>query len=92
MNRLKTTSRVAELLEKHRSQIEVHSEAPPRSTPSWLFENRISLSIAEFAGRTGVSPKTVERMIKRGEIHALRTGRRVLIPTSSIETWLNQKG
>lgn len=52
-----------------------------------FFENRICLSISETAGVLGVSQKTVERMVKRGELKSKRVGRRVLILRSAIEAW-----
>lgn len=81
---------VDQLIERHRLAIRPEQTTPSESANTWIFENRISFSIVEFAARTGLSTKTVERMIKRGEIRAVRTGRRLLIPTSAIEAWLNQ--
>lgn len=56
-----------------------------------LFENRISLSISEFAFHVGVSTRTVERALKNNELHYKRFGRRIVIPVAAIETWLNRK-
>ncbi len=78
------------LIERHRLSLQPNPVGESEAPNKWLFENRISFSIVEFAARTGLSTKTVERMIKRGEIRAVRTGRRLLIPTSAIEAWLNQ--
>jgi len=38
-------------------------------------------NIAELQVQSGISPKSVERLIKRGELQIKRVGRRVLIPT-----------
>lgn len=56
-----------------------------------LFENKFALSIAETAFRLGLSSRTVERLIARGEIKAKKAGRRWLITPSSLEAWLNSK-
>jgi len=64
-----------------------------RSTPSAthaIFENRICFTISEVAHALGLSAKSVERLIKRGELRVKRAGRRVLVPRSDIEAWLNQ--
>lgn len=83
------SSRQDALVAKHRSRVPLASPVP--ATGSSFFENRITLSITEFAARTGLSPKSVERMIKRDELVSKKVGRRVLIPTSAIETWLSKK-
>lgn len=36
----------------------------------------------------GVSPRTVRRMIDRGELPAVRIGRRVMIPVEDVRDWL----
>jgi excisionase family DNA binding protein len=50
-----------------------------------MEENRVSLSRDEVAQRLGVSRDSVIRAIKRGEIKAVRFGRRVLIPRSELD-------
>jgi len=55
-----------------------------------FFENRICLTISETAFALGLSPKSVERLVKRGELRSKRAGRRILISRSDIEAWLNQ--
>lgn len=81
------------LLNRHRSRLAQHQVGTERKTNSALslFENRISMSVSEFAVHIGVSIRTAERMLKRGDIHHKRVGRRVLIPMSAIEAWLNRK-
>lgn len=44
-----------------------------------------AISRNEAAHRLGVHRATVSRAIERGELHAVRFGRRVLIPVSEIE-------
>lgn len=81
------------LIEKHREaalQANVGQPQPEKHFEKFI-DNRISITITEFAARSGLSAKSVERMIKREEIQAKRVGRRVLIPMSAIEAWLNSK-
>lgn len=81
-----------ELIEKRRSEVSSHrSPDDQHSEVRSFFENRICLTINEFAVGVGLSPKSVERLIKRGEIRSKRVGRRVLIPAAAIEAWLTQK-
>ena len=81
------------LIEKHREAAGQTdgSQSQPEKHCEKFFDNRISITITEFAARSGLSTKSVERMIKREEIQAKRVGRRVLIPMSAIEAWLNSK-
>lgn len=67
------------------------SDTHMRRSKVQLFLNRICLTINEFAVQSGLSPKSVERLIKRKELQVRRVGRRVLIPMSAIEAWLNEK-
>lgn len=61
------------------------------NTVSSLFSGKLAMSATELALVLGVSPRTVERMLKRGEIQYKKIGRRVVIPIDAVETWLNQK-
>ena len=80
------------LADQHR-QVWKGGEDVPGGTKlsTMVFENRLSFTISEVAYSLGVSQKSVERLVKRGEIKSKRVGRRVLIPRSDIEAWLNQK-
>lgn len=51
---------------------------------------RATLSIAEAADRLGVSYNTVARAIDRGDIAAIRLGRRRTIPTHVIDRLLTE--
>jgi excisionase family DNA binding protein len=42
----------------------------------------------EAARALGLSIRTVDRAIKRGDLHAKRYGARVLVPTAEIERYL----
>lgn len=48
-------------------------------------ENRASFSIREVAEQHGVHPRTVRRMIDRGELKVVRFGAVVRIPKSELE-------
>jgi len=53
------------------------------------MENRLE-SIAATSQRLGVSTFTTRRLIKAGELRAVRVGKRVLIPQSEIERVIAQ--
>ena len=56
-----------------------------------LFENRVAFSVSEAAFLLGVSNRTVERLVRKGELRIRRVGRRILIPKDELEAWLNRK-
>jgi excisionase family DNA binding protein len=56
-----------------------------------MDESRLSFSKQEVARRLGVSKDSVDRAIRRGEIKAIRFGRRVLIPKSSLDRLLEAR-
>lgn len=39
----------------------------------------------------GVSRQTIDRLIRRGELHAIRLGRRVLIPDDALDALISAK-
>lgn len=53
------------------------------------MENRLE-SIAATSQQLGVSTFTTRRLIKAGELRAVRVGKRVLIPQSEIERVIAQ--
>ena len=55
----------------------------PTPTPT-----RVAYSIEEAASLLGLSARTVRRLVWSGELHALRSGRRVLIEPSAITDFL----
>lgn len=57
----------------------VGSSAADGSAPQSKY---VMLSVAEYAALFRISTKTVRRMVDRGDLHALRNGRSVRIPTS----------
>ncbi|MCP4006328.1 MAG: helix-turn-helix domain-containing protein [bacterium] len=46
------------------------------------------LSVDETAERLSVHPQTIHAMIRRGELRAIRAGRRVLVPIQAIEDFV----
>lgn len=91
-----SSNNVHDLIERYRESL-IQESVPARngheSKPDvpLFFQNRIAISVAETALLLGLSARSVERMIKRGEIEAKKTGRRKLILTSSLKAWLNRK-
>ena len=39
----------------------------------------------------GISPRTVRRLLARGELPAVRIGTRLLIPAESVQDWINRQ-
>ena len=50
--------------------------------------NKRTLTVSEAATTLGVAPLTLYGAIRRGEIRAVRIGRRVLVPAAAIEELL----
>jgi excisionase family DNA binding protein len=48
--------------------------------------DRVTYTAAEVAAKTGISRSSVYQLLDRGEIPAVRVGRRRLIPASWVET------
>jgi excisionase family DNA binding protein len=46
------------------------------------------LSVFDVASRLGVSPKTVRRLVNRGQIPSCRVGRLIRVPLSGLEAYL----
>jgi excisionase family DNA binding protein len=55
----------------------------PPPTPA-----RVTYGIDEAAALMGLSSRHIYRLVWSGELRGLRSGRRVLIPTDSIETYI----
>lgn len=60
-------------------------------TLSPIFENRVALSVSEAAYALGVSSRTIERIVRKGDLRVCRAGRRLLIPKNELEAWLNRR-
>lgn len=50
--------------------------------------NKPVLSVQELAEKLGIGRNICYAMIKSGEIHTVRAGRRILVPVSSVQKWL----
>lgn len=55
-------------------------------------EYRMILTVREAAERLGLSRNGTYEAIRRGELPALRIGRRVLVPLAALERMLEQAG
>ena len=80
-----------ELIDKYRSTLDQGVEPSTAEINITVFKGKIAVSVNELALHLGVSTRTVERMLKRREIMYKKAGRRVVIPVSAVEAWLNQK-
>ena len=54
------------------------------------MEKRV-LTVGEVAKELGMHPLSIRRAIARGEIHAVRVGRKVLVPTRSLDDFLEAR-
>lgn len=50
--------------------------------------SRVAYSIEEFAALTGLGRTRVFEELKMGRLHAVKSGRRTLIPASEVDVWL----
>ena len=80
------------LIEKHtpKPQLTNVSTVEQRG-PSLIFEIRVAFSVSEIAFLAGVSVRTIDRTIQRGELNTKMVGRRRLVLKSELEAWLNRK-
>lgn len=51
---------------------------------------RETVDVADVAARMGVAPATIYRAIRRGELDAVRIGRRILVIRTSVDRLLEQ--
>jgi len=58
------------------------------STPAFAREECRTLTIADAAARLGIHRQTLRAAIERGDLHAVRIGRRWLIPIAAIDELL----
>jgi excisionase family DNA binding protein len=74
-----------------RKNSQVTRESQAETSANWqkeagmTQENEKLHSVEETGGKLAVSSFTVRRLIKAGEMRAVRVGKRVLIPGSEIE-------
>jgi excisionase family DNA binding protein len=55
-----------------------------------IMENHQCVSVQAAAERLSISTKSIQRLIKSGELRAVKLGRRILIPESALCDLLNQ--
>ena len=60
----------------------------PASTPSGPPPVRLTWSLSEVVAATGLSLATWKRVIARGELPTIKSGRRTLILDSDLRDWL----
>jgi excisionase family DNA binding protein len=48
----------------------------------------VSFSVDETSAATGLSPRSIRRAIWAGQLRALRSGRRVIVPAEAIPEFL----
>lgn len=67
-----------------------HSSTPPalrRPDPTPLSE-KLTWSLPDAARATGLSTRTIQSAIYRGELQCIRVGRRVLLSPDAVRSWL----
>lgn len=84
-------TQLEQFIEKHRTRLELSDSTQTTAGITLSLPQKIAYSPHEIATLLGVSLRTVERMLKRGEIQYKKIGRRVVIPVNAIEAWLNKK-
>lgn len=50
---------------------------------------RLAYSVAEAAEQTGFSQRKIRQLIADSELHAKKSGNRLLIPAESLTAWLD---
>jgi excisionase family DNA binding protein len=56
-----------------------------------MQETRLALSFRELADRVGVSPRSIQNWVARGDLSAIKVGSRTLITTAEAERWLSTR-
>ena len=52
------------------------------------YAQRLTLTVQEAANQIGVSKPVMYRLLENGEIHAIRIGRKILIPQEAVTDYL----
>ena len=52
------------------------------------YAQKLTLSVQEAANQIGVSKPVMYKLLETGEIHAIRIGRKILIPQESVTDYL----
>ena len=50
----------------------------------------LAFRVEQFCAATGVSRSRFYGELKEGRLHAVRAGKRILVPRQAAEAWLNQ--
>ena len=66
------------------------SAAPPGQEPASLDDDRLTYTLAEAAGRLGISTSLAYEAAHRGELPVCRIGRRMLVPRAALLRLLGQ--
>ncbi len=53
--------------------------------------DRLTMTVAEAAAAVGVHHLTLRKAIARGELRAVRVGRRIIVPRSALEAFLGNE-
>ena len=53
-----------------------------------MTEDRLTITIPEFAKAFGINRATAYRMAKDGTLPVIRVGKRILIPKVALQRWL----
>lgn len=77
------------IIQKHLSKVDLCSKNEHISkATSRLFDSQILYTVADIASLVGCSTRTIERCIERGELRTTRVGRKKLIRSEWLESWL----
>ena len=52
---------------------------------------RLALTVPEAAAELQIPASTLYDLIRRGEVPAVRIGKRIRVPVRRLEAWLNEK-
>ena len=86
-----TRKTVTDLIDHHLNSVASNSRLDKTSHRDTFFDKELRcLSVSEVAHYSGLSPKTIERLIKAGTMRAKKVGRRMVIPLTAYELWLQE--
>lgn len=54
------------------------------------MEDKLCISVAEFATQLGVSKPIAYEIVKRQNFPSITIGRRIIIPTEQLQHWLSE--
>jgi len=65
-----------------------HASDPNATLPSRLSSDRLTMTVTEAAAVLGISRALAYELVARGEIPAIRLGRRIVAPTKRLEEFV----